>query len=294
MSNYKFEISEVNNDSWIFNYEKKLKVDRTSETIADLLEKNNIKWSVNNYSADMLLFKENLSKITPVHIAKKFLEITKKFNKKYFNVVGEPVELTPLSWAFNNKDVTLSVAPGDKFQRFYFASEWQDPQIESWKNKLDKVVYIGRPTPERIKNVQMFIDAGVDIDIYSKQSWPFSQWKGFIEGGVPGEYQVLKKYKYRFVNENSYTHLYHSEKLFNAIRAGVVPFYMCDPQLEVPFIKDLYISPTIENIKNRNELSGKIIENINTFMFSKNWEMYSIKNQYEQIIKFSEKILNKD
>ena len=290
MSADPLEISEVNDDTWTFCYQCGLKVDRTAETIADLLESQNVTWSINNYRADVLLFKERIAQYTPGHIINKLIEISKKSGRSYLNLIGEPVEYTPLGWTFNAKQMTLSVAPGNKFKRFYFSSVWADPEIESWQDRLGDVVYIGRPTPERIKRVAFFIQQGIDLDIYSQQAWPFAQWKGFIEGGIPGEHALLKKYKFRLVIENSYTHLYHSEKLFNTLRAGVVPFYLCDPALDVPFIKDLYIQPTRENLAIRKDIAPALLANINDFMFSKKWEMYSIKNQYLQILEFARSI----
>jgi hypothetical protein len=166
MFSYDFEISEVNNDFWTFNYESKLVTDRSKETVAELLDEKRIKWSKNNYNADILIFKENTAEKTLAHLITKLKENKKKVGKKYFNLIGEPVELTPYSWYLNRRDVTLSVAPGDKYERFFFASEWKDPQIDTWHKKKNKVIYIGRPTPDRLENVKRLLDQGINMDIY--------------------------------------------------------------------------------------------------------------------------------
>lgn len=290
MSANKLEVSEVNDDSWIFNYEPGLKVGRTSETVADLLEEHNVSWSINHPDADVLLFKEKLSRFTPDCMASKLKESVRKRGRKYFNLIGEPVELAPLGWFFNVKHLTLSVAPGQKFKRFFFAAEWKDPEVDGWKKRTGEVVYIGRPTPERIRQVRAFIRHGVDIDIYSRQAWPLSQWKGPIAGGLPGEHQALKEYKFRLVVENSYTRLYHSEKLFHTLRAGVIPFYLADPALDLPCITELALHPSDENILNRHDLAPCLLARMNAFMFSSKWEMYSIKNQYLQLLDFARRV----
>ena len=94
------------------------------------------------------------------------------------------------------------------------------------------------------------------------------------------------KYKYRIVFENSLKNLYHSEKLFNSIRSGCVTFYVSDPELELPHLRGTYVNMSCDSLFQREELSKKILDKINELMFSTEWEIYSFKSFFNQIIDF--------
>lgn len=210
-------------------------------------------------------------------------EYQKRVEKKpYLNLDGEAQENSRINYFLADPDKLLCVAPGKKLKRLYFPSLWSDPQIETWDQRLDRICWIGRPLPERIRLAKKIESMGIDIDIFSKEPWPVKMWKGY----TTDEIETSQKYKYRIIFENSLKNLYHSEKLFNSIRSGCVTFYIADPDLELPHLKGAYLNMSCDNLSNRNELSERILENIDEFMFKEGWEIYSLKSFFDRIINF--------
>ncbi len=210
-------------------------------------------------------------------------EYQKRIEKKpYINLNGEAQENSRISYLLADPERTFSVAPGKRFKRLFFPSLWSDPRIETWDDRLDRICWIGRPLPERIRLAKKIESMGIDIDIYSREPWPLKNWKGY----VADEIETSQKYRYRIVFENSMKNLYHSEKLFNSIRSGCVTFYLSDPELELPHLKGAYLKMNCDSLFKREELSQKTLDKMNHLMFSAGWEVYSFKSFFNQIIDF--------
>jgi hypothetical protein len=208
-------------------------------------------------------------------------EFEKRFEHiPYVNLNGEAQENSRISYLLADPERTFSVAPGRRFKRLYFPSAWSDPQIDTWEERMDRICWIGRPLPERVRLAKKINEMGIGLDIYSREPWNVSNWKGF----VPDEIETSLRYKYRIVYENSQSNLYHSEKLFNSIRSGCVTFYLADPDLHLPHLDGVYVTMSDEHLLKREELSQRILNKIIEFMFSKRWEIYSFKSFFSKII----------
>ena len=275
-------ISEIPSGIWNFTPYFSLPVDRSGLTVADYLKQRNIIWKFgDDPSADVRVYKEENIRNGLVSFRRLKNEYQKRIEEKpYINLNGEAQENSRISYLLADPERTFSVAPGNRFKRLFFPGEWSDPRIETWNQRMDKICWIGRPLPERIRLAKNIVAMGIDIDIYSKEPWPLKNWMGY----ATDEVEVSQKYKYRVVFENSLKNLYHSEKLFNSIRTGCVTFYISDPNLELPHLEGAYLNMTFDNILKREELSPKILKNIGEFMLSGDWEIYSFKSFFDRII----------
>jgi len=275
-------ISEIPSGIWNFTPYFSLPVDRSGLTVADYLKQRNIIWKFgDDPSADVRVYKEENIRNGLVSFRRLKNEYQKRIEEKpYINLNGEAQENSRISYLLADPERTFSVAPGNRFKRLFFPGEWSDPRIETWNQRMDKICWIGRPLPERIRLAKNIVAMGIDIDIYSKEPWPLKNWMGY----ATDEVEVSQKYKYRVVFENSLKNLYHSEKLFNSIRTGCVTFYISDPNLELPHLEGAYLNMTFDNILKREELSPKILKNIGEFMHSGDWEIYSFKSFFDRII----------
>jgi hypothetical protein len=280
-------ISEIPSKIWNFNHYFQHPIDRTTTTVAEYLDQNKIDWIFgDDRHADFRIYKEE-------NLANGFLtfrrlknEYQKRFEKiPYMNLNGEAQERSRIAYLLADPKRTFSVSPGDTYHRLYFPSTWSDPHLETWEERLDRICWIGRPLPERIQLAKEVSKRGIGLDIYSKDPWPLPNWKGFIQD----EIKTSLKYRYRIVYENSLKNLYHSEKLFNGIRSGCVTFYVADPQLELPHLKDAYIPFSPDAIEKKKELCGATIEGIQSVLFSDRWEVYSFRNFFNNIINFARK-----
>jgi len=207
--------------------------------------------------------------------------------KPAIRLIGEPREFASAAYLFAIRNATLAVAPGNDLKRLYFASEWLDPHIEDWHKRLDSVCWIARPTPERIEVAKKLISSEIPLHIYSRESWPFPQWKGYADN----EIETSRHYKYRLVCENSCRYGYHSEKLFNSIRSGCVTFYSGDPTLNLSHLAGSYLLLSIENLLNRHDLAPSILHGIERVMFSTEWELYSFRKFYDRIVSLATDVL---
>jgi hypothetical protein len=278
-------ISEIPSRIWNFSHYFQLPIDRSSQTVAEYLKQNNVNWIFgDDPHADFRVYKEE-------NLANGFLtfrriknEYQKRFEKiPYMNLNGEAQERSRIAYLLADSRRTFSVSPGYKYHRLYFPSEWTDPRLEAWEERLDKICWIGRPLPERIRLAKKISNSGIGLDIYSKDPWPHPNWKGF----APDEIEISRKYRYRIVYENSLKNLYHSEKLFNSIRSGCVTFYIADPDLELSHLKGAFIPFELDAIKQREDESGEIINGIHSVLFSDRWEVYSFRNFFNTIINFA-------
>ena len=277
-------IAEIPSKIWNFTPYFQMPVDRSEMTVSDYLKQKNVRWKFgDDPSADARVYKEeNLSNgLLTVRRLKN--EFQKRFEKKpYVNLNGEAQENSKIAYFLADPKRTMSVAPGKKFNRLYFPSLWSDPHIETWNQRLDRICWIGRPLPERIRLARKIESMGIDFDIYSKEPWPLKSWKGY----AVDEVETSQKYKYRIVFENSMHNLYHSEKLFNSIRSGCVTFYLADQNLELPHLKGSYLTLSCDSLLNREELSQELLEKIQIIMFSDKWEIYSFRFFFDRIINF--------
>jgi len=278
----KIIISEIPSRIWNFTTYFDIPVDRSGITVSEYLKQRNIIWKFGDHpSADVRVYKEENLANGLISLRRLKNEYQKRIEKKpYINLNGEAQENSRIAYFLADPERTFSVAPGNRFKRLFFPSEWSDPHIETWDQRMDRICWIGRPLPERIRLAKKIVSMGIDIDIYSKKPWPLANWKGY----VVDEIETSQKYKYRIVFENSLKDLYHSEKLFNSIRSGCVTFYMSDPDLELPHMEGAYVNMNYDNLLKREEISQRILENIGEFMVSRDWEIYSFKSFFDRII----------
>lgn len=276
-------IAEIPSGIWNFTYFD-LPVDRSSITVADYLKQRDIIWKFgDDPSADVRVYKEENFRNGLISVRRLKNEYQKRIEKKpYLNLNGEAQENSRISYLLADPERTFSVAPGRRFKRLFFPCLWSDPKIETWDDRLDRLCWIGRPLPERIRVAKKIESMGFDIDIYSREPWPLKNWKGY----VADEIETSQKYKYRIVFENSIKNLYHSEKLFNSIRSGCVTFYLSDPELELPHLNGAYLKMNCNSLFKREELSQKTLDKMNYLMFSAGWEVYSFKSFFNRIIDF--------
>lgn len=282
-------ISEISSGLWSLKPTFGMKIDRSGLSVSEYLASKNIQWYFGEYcNADIRLYKGGVGSISCKSVA---TELVKRMSlKPAITLIGEPRELASSAYLFSSTKSTLAVAPGDTFRRLYYASEWTDPELENWGKRNNRLCWIARPTSERISLATKMINAGVPVDIYSREKWPFVNWKGYAED----ESTISSNYKYRIVFENSCQYGYHSEKLFNSIRCGCVTFYKGDHSLYASLASETFIPLTIEHIINRDHLCGNILQGIDTFMFSDAWEIYSFKSFYDRIIDLAVLALNTD
>jgi hypothetical protein len=283
-------IAEIPSGIWNFHPYFSFPIDRTNKTVAEYLEEKNIYWRFgDDKSADLRVYKEENLQNGLLSFRRIKNEYQKKFeNIPYINLNGEAQENSRISYLLADPDRTFSVAPGNKFKRLFFPSVWSDPQLEGWDERLDRICWIGRPLPERIRLAKKVNKMGIGLDIYSKEPWPLPNWRGFTEN----EIATSMNYKYRIVYENSLKNLYHSEKLFSSIRSGCISFYISDPALKLPPLDGVCVPCNETTILNRDEYTKTLIENINRFMFTNIWEFYSFKSFFDRIINFGLKYLD--
>jgi hypothetical protein len=278
------KIAEIPSKIWNLSDYFHFPIDRSEITVADFLKQQNVIWIFGDDPlADVRVYKEENLSNGLVSIRRLKNEYQKRVEKKpYLNLNGEAQENSKIAYFLADPERTISIAPGKKFKRLYFPSLWSDPHIETWDQRSDRICWIGRPLPERIRLAKKIVSMGIDIDIYSKEPWPLKTWKGY----AVDEIETSQKYKYRIVFENSMKNLYHSEKLFNSIRSGCVTFYLADPNLELLHMKGAYVNMNYDNLLKREELSQRMLENIGEFMLSGGWEIYSFKSFFDRIIDF--------
>jgi len=279
-------ISEVPAPIWELQPTFTLRIDRSSTTVAEYLEDNGIIWKFGNDNrADIRLYKEGVGGLTLNRLGREMSD--RLLNRRPFiTLVGEPREFASAAYCLCNPKLTLAVAPGYNLKRLYFASEWIDPQLEEWSSRLNRVCWIARPTPERIEIARKIIESGVPLDIYSRQSWPLSEWKGYADDEV----EMSRRYRYRLVCENSCQFGYHSEKLFNSIRSGCVTFYRGDPSLDLSHAEGAFLRFEPDLLRDRDELGRKALHGIERFMFSSYWEVYSFRSFYDRIIELAREL----
>ena len=86
--------------------------------------------------------------------------------------------------------------------------------------------------------------------------------------------KFISKFKFMITFENYSTEYYHTEKIFNAMRAGTVPIYWGDPLVEKLYNKNCFI-----NIPSRDSNTN---------------QQYTLVEQYKEFEKIVEKVINYD
>lgn len=278
------KIAEIPSGIWNFSDYFHLPIDRSAITVSDFLKQQNVTWIFGDCpDADFRVYKEENIRNGLLSFRRLQNEYEKRFEHiPYVNLNGEAQENSRIAYLLADPERTLSVAPGTRFKRLYFPSLWSDPHIETWGERLDRICWIGRPLPDRIRLAKKINEMGIGLDIYSREPWPLPNWKGY----VADEIEISLKYKYRMVYENSLKNLYHSEKLFNSIRSGCVTFYLADPDLELSHMKGTYVNMSYDNLLKREEFSQRTLDKIGEFMLSGSWEIYSFKTFFNRIIEF--------
>ncbi len=276
------KIAEIPSQIWNLSHYFQLPVDRSNMTVAEFLQERNVIWSNwDGPNVDFRVYKEENIRNGLISFRRFKNEYQKRFERiPYINLNGEAQENSRLAYFLGDPERTYSVAPGKKFKRLYFPSLWSNPKIDTWEERIDRICWIGRPLPERIRLAKQIMQMGIGLDIYSKQPWPIPGWKGYAED----EIATSMRYKYRLVYENSLKNLYHSEKLFNAIRSGCVTNYLADPDLKLPHLEGAYVTYSNQNIEEIEDNTSSILNNIKNVMYSEKWEIYSFREFFRQII----------
>jgi hypothetical protein len=280
----KIKISEIPSGIWNFSNYFNLPIDRSNTTVAEFLKRQNVIWTFgDDPNADFRVYKEENIRNGLLSLRRFRNEYEKRFETiPYLNLNGEAQENSRIAYMLADPARTFSVAPGNKFKRLYFPSVWSDPLIRGWPERLDRICWIGRPLPERIRLAKKISRAGIGLDIFSKDPWPMPEWRGYIKD----EIEISQRYKYRIIYENSLMDQFHTEKLFNSIRSGCVTFYVADPDLILPHLEGAYIQYSDENFGGREDLSQGVLDTINEVMFTDRWMVYSFKNFFSTIIDF--------
>jgi len=271
-------------NQWVLESFMTRKINRSDKDIRTYLREQGIEWLRNSLNADIYIYKQFSGNSIGRLITNCMIAREKK-KRNYIDIISEPREIAPYAYFFAKPSRTITCAPGKEFNnRFYFPSDWHEPKLEGWHKRKNKFVFIGRPIHDRIKAIKELINLGLEVDIFSKEKWDLPGWKGYCKS----ELETSRKYKYRLAFENSHKHKYHSDKLFNGIRAGNITFYSSDPLLDLPFAKGIYVPFSAQNVlsyfedKNKSE---NTLENISSFMFTDSWEVYSFKNFFDTLLR---------
>ena len=146
-------IAEIPSGIWNFTPYFTLPVDRSGLTVADYLKQRDVIWKFgDNPLSDVRVYKEENLRNGLVSVRRLKNEYQKRIQKKpYINLNGEAQENSRIAYFLADPERTFSIAPGKKFKRLYFPSLWSDPQCDGWEERLDRVIWIGRPLPERIR-----------------------------------------------------------------------------------------------------------------------------------------------
>ncbi len=246
-------------------------LDQTGITLPEYLEHRGVEFVNHLKDADIVVRKADRSLNHPSSLEAERLIQENLRGIPNLVLIDEPRELAPAAYRLADPERTLAAAPGQDFNRLVLGQSWLDPQTENWNQRLDRICWIAPPTSERLVLVRRLLEIGVEVDIYSHQSWNIKGWKGSAENVL----DTARKYKYQIISENSLNHLYHSEKLFRGFKSGCVCFYWADPNLYFPFLQGTYLPFDLENVKHRRDLSAVTLANMNSFMQTAAWEVYS-------------------
>lgn len=268
------KVFEIRSDCWPKLVDHGPFIDRSGQTVDEYWKQLGYTFTDDPRTADIWIRKAELAPSHPQFFEQEKVVSSQLARRPCVLFIGEPRELSSPTYRFADPRRSLVVAPGTEFDRMTFGRPWCDPQLENWSKRLDRIVWIGRPIGHRLAIASKIYEMGLPLDIYSRDPWPLPCYKGPAEDDV----ETARAYKYRIACENSNTHLYHSEKLFTSIRSGCVTLYWGDPKLDLSFVEGAFAPLNADNLLNREALAPKLIEGMNRFMFSRAWEVYSIKS----------------
>ncbi len=278
-------IREIATPIWDLSPSFSRRIDRFGTTVAEYLEERGVCWGDDSQKSDILLYKEMTGNCTPQRWF--YHQLRRWSHRPYISLIGEAREFAACAYRYADRHRTLAVAPGNELDRLYFALEWLDPQLDGWAKRADRICWIGRPLPERIELAGQFVEAGLPLDIYSREPWPLPNWQGY----AASEVETSRQYRYRIVCENSLTSGYHSEKLFGSLRCGCVTFYQGDPALTLEQVAATSLPLDLDHLHNREAFSRAMLENIEHFMFGSDWEVYSYKSFYDRVLSRCRQVL---
>jgi hypothetical protein len=281
-------IYEAPSKSWTLEPTLTAHVDRSGATVAEFLHDLGVVWQRDDpRAADVRVYKPSHGRLDFTGYLRGWFDDRFAFDRRGIVLLGEPRESSPREYRFARPAHTLACAPGDGLRRLYYGAEWLDPRLDGWRAREDRICWIGRPTPERIHLARAIEDAGLPLDIYSDAPWPLASWRGRAEDEVG----TSRRYRYRIVAENSATHGYHSEKLFNSIRSGCVTFYGCCPTLTLPHLAGAYLPLSVSVMSAREDHATGVLGAIERVMFSERWTVHSFRTFYERILETAQALL---
>jgi hypothetical protein len=272
-------INEVPSGIWNFRDYMHQPINRSQTTVDEYLKEQGISWIFGNYNnPDFRVYKDENIRNGLLSIRRIQNEYQKRFgDTPYININGEAQEYSRFSYLIADPERTYSAAPGNTFKRLFFPVVWRDPELDKWESRIDRICWIGRPLPERIRLARLLRHLRVPLDIYSKDSWGIPEWKGYARPGTS------RRYRYQIVMENSLRDKYHSEKLINSLMDGCVTFYVGDPTMLTP-IDGAYMSIMTYWITNRDFFAPIALDHMKQILFSNRWEEYSLKSFFDRII----------
>lgn len=276
-----FILSEIENPGWTLEHTLHYAIEADGTTAKDWLSSIGVEYH-DGYTprADLYVEKESYEMVRPRSFLRRPQLIARRMLRPTVVVIGEPYEFSKLAYWSCDPSQTLSIAPGDHFERTFYASKFPRPELKTWSARLDRICWIARPYPWRVNFVRSMIDAGIPIDVFSKYDWGLPCWRG----PVLDTDETLRRYRYSIAAENFKTHGYHSEKLFQSIRSGCVTFYDCDPNLNLPHTEGLWSPMKIETMLAREENADKILRNIDSFIYGGGWKTYSAQSFWKRIL----------
>lgn len=274
-------IIERNTGTWNFRL-LDTPADRSGFTIGDLCRERGFTWEEGNgLQGDLAVFKAgSRENFFLDFLLAGIYSLQRRFARNSMLIIGEPRYKSRAYYLSADPKRTLAVAPGKEFKRLILAQVWKDPQLVSWPNRLDRMVWFGAPYPERVALAQKVISWGIPLDIYAREPWPLANYCGPSDD----EYETSLRYKYRLAAENCCDHLYHSEKLFQSERAGCLTFYHGDPNLDLSHAEGSFLWLDENNIRNREKLAEHILAEQSNFLWGSGWEYYSYRRMFNDIL----------
>lgn len=268
----RFVVSEIPNREWSIEHTLVHPIDTAGRTAGDWLRSIGVDYKMGDVpGADLYVEKESFEKVRMRTLAKRAYLLVRRSLRPTVVIIGEPYEYSKLAYWFCSPRNTLAVAPGHRFERLYYATDRPDATLDGWDQRLDRIVWVARPYPWRLEFARKALAAGIPLDVYSRYDWGLPCWKG------PSDdlHATLSAYRYAIAGENFSTHGCHTEKLNNALMAGCVPFYDCDPTLDIPEVRGTWAAMTLENMANREALARTIRPRQKEFFESKQRLIYT-------------------
>ncbi len=78
-----------------------------------------------------------------------------------------------------------------------------------------------------------------------------------------------------------------------SIRCGCITFYQGDPSLNLSHAAGTFLPLDLQTIQRRGDIASEVLKEMERFMFSNAWEIYSFKAFYDRIIGLAKVIASK-